>query len=85
MPRTIRYPTEKDRLRIIADYHMTPSGGHIGQYRLYQKIREKYKWKNMKDDIKKYVRNCKACIVNKTTRHTKEDTVVTTTPTKLAK
>ena len=36
----------------------------------------------MKDDFKKYVRNCKACLVNKTTRHTKEETVVTTRPTK---
>lgn len=68
--------------KILSQYHMTPTGGHVGQHRLYLKIREQFKWKNMKNDIASFVKNCTKCKINKTFRHTKEAEVVTTTPAK---
>ena len=67
---------------ILTRHHMTPTGGHIGQHRLYLKLRELYKWKNMKNNISNFVRSCGKCKINKVRRHTKEATVVTTTPSK---
>lgn len=72
-----------DEIReILLNNHMTPTGGHIGQHRLYLKLREHFKWKNMKNDITNFVRSCEKCKLNKIYRHTKERTIITTTPTK---
>lgn len=66
--------------RILENYHNTPTGGHIGQHRLYLKLREKYTWKDMKGSISRFVKACESCKKNKTIRHTKERMMVTTTP-----
>lgn len=67
---------------ILTRHHTTPTGGHVGQHRLYLKLREIYKWKNMKFDIKNFIQACEKCKINKIHRHTKEAQVVTTTPSK---
>lgn len=75
--------TKQEEIRnTLNQFHSTPVGGHIGQHRMYLKIKEYYKWKNMKTDITNYVRNCEQCKINKVVRHTKEAEVVTTTPSK---
>lgn len=71
----------KDIDEILKNYHNSPIGGHIGQHRLYLKISEKYKWKDMKGTIAKFVNSCELCKKNKIIKHTKEKMVVTTTPT----
>lgn len=73
---------KKEIATVLENYHMSPSGGHVGQNRLYLKIREKYKWHNMKNDIKQFVRGCEKCKLNKILRHTKEKAIVTSTPLK---
>lgn len=67
---------------ILTRHHTTPTGGHVGQHRLYLKLREIYKWKNMKLDIQNFIQGCEKCKINKLHRYTKEATVVTTTPSK---
>ena len=74
--------SEKEKLKIMEKYHAIPTGGHIGQYRLYLKIREKFKWDNMKQDIKRYVQKCEICKVSKVNMHTKEKCIITLTPAK---
>lgn len=73
---------EQEINNIIKEYHENCTGGHIGQYRLYLKLREKFKWKNMKEYIKNYVKACKICKMNKVTKHTKENMIITSTPSK---
>lgn len=73
---------QEDIRNILQQYHTTSVGGHVGQHRLYLKIREYFKWKNMKTDITNYVRSCEQCKLNKVFRHTKEAEVITTTPSK---
>ena len=68
--------------KILHDFHMTPTGGHIGQHRLYKKIRDLYYWKGMRNSIIKFVKACKLCKMNKVTKRTKEASIVTTTPIK---
>lgn len=75
--------TAQDQIKeVVHNFHMTPTSGHIGQHRMYLKIREKFKWKNMKTDITNYVKQCSLCKINKVHRHTREKQVVTTTPSK---
>lgn len=65
---------------ILRNYHDTPTGGHIGQHRLYLKLREQYTWRDMKSSISRFVKACESCKKNKIIKHTKEKMVVTTTP-----
>src|SRR6185295_10708931 len=41
--------------------HDHPTGGHFGVTSTYNKIKEKYYWKGMKNDIEEYIRTCKRC------------------------
>lgn len=81
-----------ERPKIIIDSHMiseileknhnTPTGGHIGQNKLYKKLRKEYEWKQMKRTIAEFVRKCNACKMNKNQQKTCEKFVKTTTPLK---
>jgi len=41
--------------------HNHPTGGHFGVENTYEKIKEKFYWKNMKEDIKQYIKFCDVC------------------------
>lgn len=72
-----------ERKRILNHFHSHPlEGGHIGQKRLYSKIRSKYQWKNMARDVAQLVRNCQLCQVNKPRIKNKEEMIITETPHK---
>lgn len=68
---------------ILERYHNDPmSGGHIGNNRLLKKIRANFKCKNMEKDVRKYVKNCHECRVNKAKPSHKEKFVITDTAIK---
>lgn len=67
---------------ILKNHHETPVGGHIGQHRLYLKLREIYNWKDMKGSIAQFIKACELCKKNKITKHTKENLLITNTPSK---
>jgi hypothetical protein len=72
--------TEKERLRIVTEFHENPLGGHQGINRTYQRISKQYYWKGMRQTIKKYVLSCPICQLSKSaTKTTKKPMVVTTT------
>ena len=45
--------------------HDAPVVFHPGFLKTYQKIRERFTWKGLKDDVLMYVRECSACQQNK--------------------
>ncbi|RWS01023.1 polymerase-like protein [Dinothrombium tinctorium] len=54
-------PTEY-RTTILKLYHDdASSGGHDGQFRTYYKIKARFFWHQMKEEIIKYVRSCSVC------------------------
>lgn len=63
-------------------FHDTPTGGHIGINRMYNKLKPLYSWINMRKSIADYVKSCKECKENKHFIPIKPKTIVTTTPTK---
>lgn len=72
-----------ERMQIVKFMHEDPLyGGHIGQKKLYEKIRSRFFWRNMTKDIGAYVRNCQKCLLNKPKEATREEMVITPTPMK---
>lgn len=71
---------EREKQRLLQENHDNPLSGHPGQKRLYKKLRNSYRWKNMKGDIQRYVQSCVHCKLNKVTRHTTTKMTITNTP-----
>lgn len=46
---------------VLISGHDVPLAGHLGFSRTYGIIRQRYYWKNMRKDIKKYVATCDTC------------------------
>ena len=51
------------KLRAMVLYHMhdTPTSAHQGRRRTEKRIRRKYYWKTLKEDVEKYVDSCIVC------------------------
>lgn len=64
----ISHPDPKDITKLIEENHDSPQSGHSGFHRTYNRIKERYTWKNMKKDIRNYIRKCESCQKNKISR-----------------
>lgn len=75
--------SQKEINEILKENHSTSVSGHSGFKRTYRRIKENYTWKNMKRDIRNFVKSCESCQKNKTNRHpTKAPMEITTTSSK---
>lgn len=60
-------PKNKDEInKILHENHNSSISGHSGYIRPYKRVKENYKWSNMKKDIKNYIKSCQSFQVNKT-------------------
>lgn len=57
----IKKPSESEIKEILMEYHSNPTSGHSGFHRTYNRIKETFKWHNMKNDIKSFIKNCESC------------------------
>jgi hypothetical protein len=65
----------KDRLYLVPESilkenilkasHYSPLAGHQGFFKTYRKIRERFSWKGLKDDVLRHVQECMTCQKNK--------------------
>lgn len=69
----------KDIKQILNDFHNSPIGGHQGFQRTFRRIQLEYSWKNMFNDIAKYIKTCDACQKNKKIIHSKMPMKITST------
>lgn len=46
---------------ILAEFHSTPTAGHMGVMKTLTRVRENFTWANMKNDVCQYVANCISC------------------------
>jgi len=51
----------KLKLKIMKSIHEDEVGGHLGSARMYHLMSERYFWKGMFKNIKRYVRSCRKC------------------------
>jgi hypothetical protein len=49
------------RLRLLQDHHDVPAAGHPGRAKTLELLTRTYYWKNMRQDVDRYVRNCHTC------------------------
>lgn len=61
-------PSHDEIPTILKKNHDDPISGHSGFHRTLGRIKLRYKWKNMKNDIKQYIKTCESCQLNKTER-----------------
>ena len=69
------------RKEIISNLHGSLTGGHRGINSTYEKIRSRFFWNGMRNDITNFVRSCRDCLTNKIDRiNRKAPMVLTETP-----
>lgn len=74
-------PEESLREDIIKEYHESLIGGHQGVTKIYNRIREKYYWPNLKIQIQNFIKTCDSCQRKKLVRvKTKLPMMITDTP-----
>ena len=73
--------TEKEKEKILQEFHELPTGGHLGMNRTFDRIKLYTSWPGMKQEIENYVKHCETCQKNKITqRKTKLPLQITDTP-----
>ena len=78
----IKYPEKEERKNIIIESHCSAVGGHRGVNKTISRIKQKYVWERMKEDVAEFVKQCVTCQVNKLVRvKTRQPMLITTTPT----
>lgn len=74
-------PSPQQRPAIIKEHHESTTGGHKGITKTYLRIKQRYTWRNMKQDTQEFIRNCRQCQVQKLVRKkTRQPMILTDTP-----
>lgn len=71
-------PNSEDILKILEENHSLPHSGHFGFLKTYEKIKSKYYWPSMKEDIKRFIQTCSSCQENKLVRIKHKEPMVIT-------
>ena len=50
---------------IIDSYHANPTSGHLGLDKLYDKLKSRFFWPNMRENVKEYLLKCHSCRFHK--------------------
>uniref|UniRef100_A0A2H8THY5 RNA-directed DNA polymerase n=1 Tax=Melanaphis sacchari TaxID=742174 RepID=A0A2H8THY5_9HEMI len=75
--------SEEEKAIILKQFHDSKLGGHLGVNKTVKRIQKQFRWKGMKNDVKKYIKNCTSCQVNKiSNRHVKQPMAITSTSSK---
>lgn len=61
----------EDIEKILNIYHKSLLGGHIGSEKMFKTISKFFKWPNMQNDIKEYVKKCSICEKTKVIKNIK--------------
>lgn len=62
MPPPLRY-------EVLVNAHDDLAGGHLGVYKTYEKLRDRYYWRGMYKDVEHWVRLCNDCPTRKKPRN----------------
>lgn len=70
-----------DRDKIFFQEHSSPLAGHKGEMKTWNRMRHKYFYENMKNDIENGIRSCSDCQLKKLVRRrTRLPMILTDTP-----
>jgi len=57
----IQIPPIHRRTSLIEENHASALGGHKGVTKTYYRLKQRYHWTNMKEDVQAYIHNCMGC------------------------
>lgn len=57
------------RFEVLVNAHDDLTGGHLGVFKTYEKLRDRYYWKGMYKDVEHWVRSCQDCQTRKKPRN----------------
>ena len=57
----IKIPSEDWRPQIIAESHDLAIGGNKGILKMYERVREGFCWKGLKEDVQSFTKTCDSC------------------------
>lgn len=78
---TIGMPPEPLRPEIIKECHETLPAGHKGIVKTFNRIRERFYWPGMKQEVERFIKNCRTCQLEKIRRiKFKQPMLITETP-----
>ena len=49
------------KYKVLQEAHDSPLAGHMGIFKTYRKLRQRFYWKGLKEDVQKHVNECKVC------------------------
>lgn len=52
---------KRERKSILENMHCPPTAGHLGIYKTYNRIINKYYWPKMRSDVTRFIKSCKTC------------------------
>jgi hypothetical protein len=77
----VQIPEVEKRPEIIKECHDSTVGGHRGESTTLNRIRERFYWRGMREEVRNYVKACESCQKRKLTRvKTKMPMRITDTP-----
>ena len=53
------------RKQILQELHASTTGGHLGEHKILAKVRQRYFWHDMKNDVKLFCQQCTNCAQKK--------------------
>ena len=62
-------PKGEIRLKLLYDYHSSPTAGHLGELKILNRILPLYYWKDMRNTIRDYVKGCRISQQTKPRNH----------------
>lgn len=71
--------SEEEKRNILKEFHGNPLGGHQGVSRTIKRIKQRHTWKNLKSDVKEYIKLCNSCQINKSSNHNIQQPMVVST------
>ncbi|CAK9834654.1 Retrovirus-related Pol polyprotein from transposon 17.6 [Anthophora retusa] len=74
-------PPAEDHIQLIEEAHDSLVGGHKGVNKTYRRLKSRYTWPGMKNEIQEFIRKCKSCQEQKLVRaKTRQPMLITDTP-----
>ena len=70
-PRRVLLEPE-EREAALRELHSSPTAGHRGFERTYRRLRDRYAWQGMRQEVERFVRACATCQVYSKQRHLDE-------------
>lgn len=74
----VKYIKTEDREALITEAHCSANGGHKGVFKTTKRLKQKYNWEHLKEDVQQFIQKCLTCQLKKLVRvKTKNPMIIT--------